>query len=122
MIGSPLGSDAALTLAVTLSALAGLVGVRVNPLACGMLTVVAAFAGVEGQSQWVLLAQDSLKRAEDTARELAAVDEAIKLAEQESNQQAETRLKALLQLYRESEPARKRVEAALTKLRERAGS
>jgi serine/threonine-protein kinase len=81
--------------------------------------LIAAFGGIERQRQWVLLAQDSLKKADETAHELTAIDEAIKLAEQESKQKAEARLTAMLELYRHLEPAKKRIEAALAKVREK---
>jgi serine/threonine-protein kinase len=81
--------------------------------------VIDAFGGLEEHRQWVLLAQDSLKKADNAAKELATVDEALRLAEKESAKEAERRLKALLELYQSSDAAKKRIEAALAKLKER---
>jgi cbb3-type cytochrome oxidase subunit 3 len=80
--------------------------------------LIDAFSGMDAQRQWVLLAQESLKKADDAAREQAAIDEAIRLAGKESKEQAERRLQALLELYHQSETARKRIEAALAKLKD----
>ena len=80
--------------------------------------LIDAFSGIEAQRQWVLLAQESLKKADDAAREQAAIDEALRLAEKEPKAEAERRLKALLELYRESEGARKRIEAAIGKTKD----
>jgi hypothetical protein len=80
---------------------------------------VAAFDGIESQKEWVDKARSALQKAD--ARDLAAVDEAIRLAQSEPVSQARRRLQALADLYRNrSDPAARtaveRIEAALLTL------
>jgi serine/threonine-protein kinase len=81
--------------------------------------LVAAFDGIESQKEWVDKARSALQKAD--ARDLAAVDEAIRLAQSEPVSQARRRLQALADLYRNrSDPAARtaveRIEAALLTL------
>ncbi|MCS6977832.1 MAG: serine/threonine protein kinase [Gemmatales bacterium] len=84
--------------------------------------LVAAFDGIESQKEWVEKARAALRKAD--ARDLAAVDEAIRMARNESVPQARRRLQALADLYRDREDdaaktAVRRIEAALLSLDQR---
>jgi len=72
--------------------------------------LVAAFDGVESQKDWVAKAREALARAD--ARDLAAVDEAIRMARNEPPEKATKRLRALRELYqdRDDAAARKAIE------------
>lgn len=81
--------------------------------------LVAAFDGVESQKEWVEKARAALLKAD--ARDLAAVDEAIRLAQNEPGPQARRRLQALADLYRDrddlaAKTAIERIQAALSTL------
>jgi hypothetical protein len=65
--------------------------------------LVAAFDGVESQKDWVAKAREALARAD--ARDLAAVDEAIRMARNEAPEKASRRLKALRELYQDRDDA-----------------
>jgi serine/threonine-protein kinase len=79
--------------------------------------LIAAFDGVESQKEWVAKAREALIKAD--ARDLAAVDDAIRIAEKEPKEQAQKRLKALAELYRDradaaAKTAVERIEKALS--------
>jgi serine/threonine-protein kinase len=81
--------------------------------------LIAAFDGVESQKQWVAKAREALQKAD--ARDLAAVEDAIRIALTEKPAQAEKRLKALAELYRDrhddaAKKAVERIERAIKEL------
>ncbi len=62
-------------------------------------SLIDAFAGVEAEERWVLLAREALKQAHKA--DLASVEEAIRLAAKEPPEQRTRRLNALLNLYKD---------------------